>query len=121
MLLAEDNDLNAEIATELLAERGLLVDRAVDGQKCVEMLQNAPEGFYDIVLMDIQMPVMDGYAAARAIRAMDGVRGQIPIAAMTANAYDEDRQKALAAGMNEHLVKPLDLDLLFRTLHRLIR
>ena len=121
VLLAEDNDLNAEIATELLTERGLLVDRAVDGQKCVEMLQNAPEGFYDIVLMDIQMPVMDGYAAAKAIRALKGARGQIPIAAMTANAYDEDRQKALAAGMNDHIVKPLDLNILFSTLHRLIR
>lgn len=110
VLLAEDNDLNAEIATELLTERGLLVDRAVDGRQCVEMLQCAPEGFYDIILMDIQMPVMNGYAAARAIRALKGPRNQIPIAAMTANAYDEDRQKALAAGMNEHIAKPIDLE-----------
>ena len=120
VLLAEDNDLNAEIAIELLTERGIIVDRAMDGRQCVEMLRNAPESFYDVVLMDIQMPVMDGYTAAKAIRALDGPRGQTPIAAMTANAYDEDRQKALAAGMNDHIVKPLDLNTLFSVLHKLI-
>ena len=121
VLLAEDNDLNAEIAIALLSERGLIVDRAADGEKCVEMLRDAPEDYYSIVLMDIQMPVMDGYTAAKTIRAMDGPRGRIPIAAMTANAYDEDRQKALAAGMNEHIVKPLDLNILLSTLLKLIR
>ena len=121
VLLAEDNDLNAEIAITLLTEYGMQVDRAPDGAQCVEMLRRAPEGFYDVVLMDIQMPVMDGFAAARAIRAMDGQRGQVPIAAMTANAYEEDRQQALAAGMNDHIVKPLDLNVLLSTLHRLIR
>ena len=120
ILMAEDNDLNAEIAMTLLKERGLLVDRAVDGAKCVEMLQAAPEHTYDAILMDIQMPNMDGYAAARAIRAMAGSRSKTPIAAMTANAFDEDCQKALAAGMNAHIVKPLDLDVLFHTLHQLI-
>ncbi len=119
ILLAEDNDLNAEIARTLLEENGLLVDHAADGAQCVEMLRSAPEHYYDAVLMDIQMPNMDGYAAARAIRAMEGSRGRTPIAAMTANAYDEDRQKALAAGMNDHIAKPLDLAVLLRTLRRL--
>jgi len=120
LLLAEDNDLNAEIAITLLEENGLKVDRAVDGSQCVKMLRAAPEHTYDAILMDIQMPGLDGYAAARAIRTMPDSRGQTPIAAMTANAYDEDRQKALDSGMNAHIVKPLDLEVLLRTLREIL-
>ena len=121
VLLAEDNDLNAEIAVTLLEENGLRVDRAANGAQCVEMLSAAPEHTYDVILLDIQMPVMDGYTAARAIRTLPGSRGRTPIAAMTANAYDEDRQKALDAGMNGHIVKPLDLPVLLRTLRQLLQ
>ena len=120
VLLAEDNDLNAEIAITLLEENGMQTDRAEDGAQCVDMLKNAPEHTYDVILMDIQMPVMNGYDAARAIRALPGSRGQTPIAAMTANAYDEDRQKALDAGMNAHIVKPLDLKVLLDTLRQIL-
>ncbi len=117
LLLAEDNDLNAEIATEILSEVGFEIDRAEDGIICIDKLMNAPAGYYDAILMDIQMPNMDGYKAARTIRAMDDPsRNNIPIFAMTANAFEEDRLNALAAGMNGHLVKPIDIPKLIETL-----
>lgn len=119
ILLAEDNDLNAEIAIELLGEKGLLIERAVDGEECCTMLAQAPEGYYDLVLMDIQMPRMNGYEAAAKIRGMADVKkAGIPIIAMTANAFAEDRQAALDAGMNAHVAKPIDMAVLLPTLLR---
>ena len=110
ILLAEDNDLNAEIAMELLKEAGYSVERAGNGAVCVEMLKQAEPGYYDVILMDIQMPVMNGYRATETIRKLeDPARREIPILAMTANAFDEDRQKALAAGMDGFVAKPVHL------------
>ena len=114
-LLAEDNDLNAEIAEDILGESGLVIDRAKDGAEAVELLLQAPADHYDIILMDIQMPRMNGYDATRAIRATDRPDcKRIPIIAMTANAFAEDVQAAHTAGMNEHIAKPLDLKVLAR-------
>ena len=121
ILLAEDNDLNAEIAMTLLQENGLEVERAADGLLCVAALQNHPADYYDAILMDIQMPHMNGYQATQTIRSLRDLRRNIPIIAMTANAFDEDRQKALEVGMNEHLAKPIDLDALFETLERVLK
>lgn len=119
ILLAEDNDLNAEIAIALLGEEGLLIERAADGEECCTMLAQAPEGYYDLVLMDIQMPRMNGYEAAAKIRGMADVKkAGIPIIAMTANAFAEDRQAALDAGMNAHVAKPIDMTVLMPTLLR---
>lgn len=119
ILLAEDNDLNAEIAIALLGEEGLLIERAADGEECCTMLAQAPEGYYDLVLMDIQMPRMNGYEAAAKIRGMADVKkAGIPIIAMTANAFAEDRQAALDAGMNAHVAKPIDMAVLLPTLLR---
>ena len=122
ILLAEDNDLNAELATELLKDAQFRVDRAADGAQCLRLLTEAPAGTYDVVLMDIQMPNMDGYEAARQIRKLpDPAKAGIPIVAMTANAFEEDRRKALEAGMNEHVGKPFDLNKLTRLLARLLK
>ena len=121
ILLAEDNDLNAEIAMTLLQENGLEVERAADGLLCVAALQNHPADYYDAILMDIQMPHMNGYQATQTIRSLRDPRRNIPIIAMTANAFDEDRQKALEVGMNEHLAKPIDLDALSETLERVLK
>ena len=116
VLLAEDNDLNAEIAMTILQENDIRVDRAGDGAIAVEMVKQQPEGWYDLVLMDIQMPNMDGYQAARCIRALQGSRGRIPILAMTANAFAEDRAKALGCGMNGHIAKPISMEKLLKEL-----
>ena len=119
ILLTEDNDLNAEIATELLQEEGCTVDRAKDGVECVDMLEKAADGTYQIILMDVQMPVMNGYDAARKIRRLDDAqKANIPIIAMTANAFSEDRQVALEAGMNDHIAKPIDMNVLVPTLRK---
>ena len=119
ILLTEDNDLNAEIATELLQEEGCTVDRAKDGVECVDMLEKAADGTYQIILMDVQMPVMNGYDAARKIRRLDDAqKANIPIIAMTANAFSEDRQVALEAGMNDHIAKPIDMNILVPTLRK---
>ena len=119
ILLTEDNDLNAEIAAELLQEEGCTVDRAKDGVECVDMLEKAANGTYQIILMDIQMPVMNGYDATRKIRRMgDPHKANIPIVAMTANAFSEDRQAALDAGMNDHIAKPIDMNILVSTLRK---
>ena len=121
LLLAEDNDLNAEIAQELLQADGFLVERASDGVECIALLTDHPAGYYDLILMDIQMPNMDGYKATSLIRSMgDPALANIPIVAMTANAFAEDRQKALATGMNAHIAKPIDLALLHTTLAELL-
>ena len=119
ILLAEDNDLNAEIATELLQEEGCTVDRAKDGVECVDMLEKAANGAYQLILMDIQMPVMNGYDAATKIRRMgDPPKAGIPIIAMTANAFSEDKQAALDAGMNDHVAKPINMNVLVPTIRR---
>jgi CheY-like chemotaxis protein len=117
ILLAEDNELNAEIAIEILTEAGFEVEWAADGQICVDMLQNAEAYSYDVILMDIQMPHMNGYEATRTIRAMpDYEKSDIPIIAMTANAFEEDKRDAQRAGMNGHLAKPVNLRDLYKTL-----
>ena len=119
ILLTEDNDLNAEIATELLQEEGCTVDRAKDGVECVDMLEKAANGTYQLILMDIQMPVMNGYDAAKKIRRMDDPqKANIPIIAMTANAFTEDRQAALDAGMNDHIAKPINMNVLVPTFRK---
>ena len=119
ILLTEDNDLNAEIATELLQEEGCTVDRAKDGVECVDMLEKAANGTYQMILMDIQMPVMNGYDAAKKIRRMDDPqKAGIPIIAMTANAFTEDKQAALDAGMNDHIAKPINMNVLVPTIQK---
>ena len=119
ILLAEDNDLNAEIAVELLQEEGCTVDRAKDGVECVDMLEKAANGTYQLILMDIQMPVMNGYDAAKKIRRMDDLpKADIPIIAMTANAFSEDKQAALDAGMNDHVAKPINRSILVPTIQK---
>ena len=113
VLLAEDNDLNAEIAMTLLSDYGFIVDRVNDGIACVKKVK---ENKYDLILMDIQMPNMDGYQATEVIRNLKNERADIPIIAMTANAFEEDRKKALEAGMNGHIAKPIDVNVLFNTM-----
>lgn len=119
ILLTEDNDLNAEIATELLQEKGCTVDRAKDGVECVDMLEKAANGTYQLILMDVQMPVMNGYDATKKIRRMDDPqKANIPIVAMTANAFSEDKQVALDAGMNDNIAKPINMSVLVPTLRK---
>jgi signal transduction histidine kinase len=111
VLLAEDNDLNAEIAEFILEDMGLVVDRVEDGIRCVARMEQKPAGTYDLILMDIQMPNMDGYRATEMIRRLsDKNKANIPIIAMTANAFEEDRKKALEKGMNGHIAKPVDIE-----------
>ena len=117
ILLVEDNDLNAEIAQTILAGTGMTVDRACDGIQCVDVLKGSEPGYYDMVLMDIQMPNMDGYEATRIIRQLEDKRlSGIPIIAMTANAFAEDRKQAFDAGMNGHIAKPINAEDLKMTL-----
>ena len=110
ILLVEDNELNREIATEIIGMTGVTIDRAENGKIAVEKVMEAPEKWYDLIFMDIQMPIMNGYEATAAIRALAGNRGKVPIIAMTANAFAEDVQLAKNTGMNEHIAKPLDLN-----------
>ena len=122
ILLVEDNEMNREIACEILEEKDVIVDTAEDGDIAVEKMQNASEGQYDLVLMDIQMPRMNGYDATRAIRKLSNpYAANIPIIAMTANAFDEDKRNALDAGMNGHLAKPIDVQKLFDTLSEVMK
>ena len=117
LLLVEDNELNREIALEILKEAGFVVDTAEDGAVAVQKIKQAAPGQYDLILMDIQMPNLDGYEATRQIRTLpDAEKASIPIFAMTANAFEEDRQNALEAGMNGHIAKPLDVPHLLRVL-----
>jgi len=109
ILLVEDNALNREIATEIIGMTGVTIDSAENGKIAVEKVMEAPEKWYDLIFMDIQMPIMNGYEATAAIRALAGSRGKVPIIAMTANAFAEDVQLAKNTGMNEHIAKPLDL------------
>ena len=117
VLVVEDNEMNREITKEILEENEIAVEVAMNGSQAVSMISGAAPGYYDCVLMDIQMPVKDGLAAARTIRALPNrIRANVPIIAMTANAFDDDRQKSLEAGMDAHLTKPLDSKKLLSTL-----
>ena len=122
ILLAEDNEMNQMIAVEILKSAGFTIDIASNGAEAVEKMEAAPAGTYDVILMDIQMPVMDGYEAAKRIRAMEDLeKAEIPIIAVTANAFEEDRKTALEAGMNGHLAKPYDIDAIMKTLSELLK
>lgn len=118
ILLAEDVDLNQEIAVELLGDAGFQTEVADNGQIAVEMLQKSEPGYYKLILMDIQMPVMNGYEATKAIRGLENRElASIPIIAMSANAFEEDKREAMECGMNGHIAKPIDVDAMFDTLN----
>ncbi|MDO4460675.1 MAG: response regulator, partial [Clostridia bacterium] len=122
ILLAEDNDLNAEIATEILTEVGFEIVRAEDGKICLEKIENHTASYFDLILMDIQMPNMNGYEAAVAVRKLtDPKKSGIPIIAMTANAFEEDKKEALRCGMNGHLAKPINVNDVFRQLSHVLK
>ena len=122
ILLAEDNELNQEIAQAILEEAGFTVEIAENGRIALDLLEQAEPDYYQLVLMDVQMPVMNGYEATRAIRSMeDPARSGIPILAMTANAFEEDKQAALKCGMNGHISKPIDIAKLLETLQNVLR
>lgn len=122
ILLAEDNELNAEIAITILEEAGFEVEHAQDGVICVDMLEKADAGYYDLILMDIQMPNMDGYKATQTIRKFtDHEKSGITIIAMTANAFEEDKKNAFEAGMNGHIAKPIKMDELLSALADILR
>lgn len=109
ILLSEDIDLNWEIASEILSETGMVLDRAENGKECLDMFKNSEVGYYDAILMDIRMPVMNGYDATVAIRALDRPDAGLPIIAMTADAFSDDAQHCLEVGMDAHIPKPLDV------------
>lgn len=122
VLLVEDNELNREIATAILGETGMQIDCAEDGIEAVNLINEAPEDRYDLILMDIQMPRMDGYTATREIRTLPNNRkANIPIIAMTANAFDEDKRKAFETGMNGHIVKPIDIREIAKVLDQIFK
>ena len=122
VLVVDDNELNREIVTEILENNGFQIEAAADGSIAVEMIKNSEENYFDLVLMDIQMPIMDGYEASRAIRYLPRQDvADLPIIAMTANAFDEDKEKALENGMNAHITKPLDIKVLLETLEKILR
>ena len=122
ILLAEDNELNAEIAIAILEETGLIIDRVEDGIQCVDRIEQMPAGTYDMILMDIQMPNMDGYEATKCIRHLQDIKkAEIPIIAMTANAFQEDAEKCIAVGMNAHLAKTLDIEKVEQTICKQVR
>ena len=118
ILLSEDNDLNWEIAEDILTEAGFEVERAENGKVCVESFEKSETGYYDIILMDIRMPVMNGYEAAKAIRALPRKDSSLPIIAMTADAFSDDIKHCLECGMNEHVAKPIDVDRLTQILKK---
>ena len=122
ILLAEDNELNAEIAIAILEETGLIIERVEDGVQCVNQIEQMSAGTYDMILMDIQMPNMDGYEATKCIRHLQDIKkAEIPIIAMTANAFQEDAEKCIAVGMNAHLAKPLDIEKMEQTICKQLR
>ena len=121
ILLAEDIELNQEIAVTILNEAGFETEVANNGREAVEMLKNSAPGYYNLILMDIQMPQVNGYEATRRIRKLeDPTLSSIPIIAMTANAFEEDKQEALSCGMNGHIAKPIDIGKLFATLDKVM-
>ena len=121
ILVVEDNEYNREIIEEILKEEGYNVETAGNGKNAIKMVEDSQPGYYNIILMDVQMPVMDGYEATRYIRKLPKPIRDIPIVAMTANAFEEDRKNAFENGMNAHISKPIDLDKLFKTINRLTR
>ena len=122
VLLAEDNELNMEIAEFVLQNEGAEVTKAWNGQETVELFRKSESGEFDVILMDIMMPVMNGYEAAKIIRSLDREDAKkIPIIAMTANAFTEDRIRAKEAGMDEHVAKPVDAELLIKVIHKLVK
>ena len=122
ILLVEDNELNQEIAQTILEGAGFLIDTADDGSIAVERMKEMPGDTYDLILMDVQMPIMNGYQATRAIRALDDpVKAAVPIVAMTANAFEEDRKEAMDAGMNGYVAKPVDIEKLMETLEDILK
>jgi len=122
ILLAEDNELNMEIAEFMLQNEGADVTKAWNGQEAVELFRKSEPGEFDVILMDIMMPVMNGYEATKIIRSLDREEAkEVPIIAMTANAFTEDRIKAKEAGMDEHVAKPVDMELLIKVIHRLVK
>ena len=122
LLLTEDNELNREIAEEILTDSGFIVETAEDGTIAVEKVKNSAPGYYSLILMDIQMPKMNGYDATQAIRALDDpALAAIPIVAMTANAFEEDRRLALECGMNAHVSKPIDVEKLLEILTAILK
>ena len=121
VLVAEDNELNQEIAMAILEDSGFTVEVAGNGKIAVEKLEASETGYYQLVLMDVQMPVMNGYEATKAIRSLKNQDlATIPIIAMTANAFEEDKQEAIRCGMNGHIAKPIDVDVLFETLRKML-
>ncbi|MBQ7163789.1 MAG: response regulator, partial [Clostridia bacterium] len=118
VLVVEDNFINIEIATMILKNEGFEVDIAENGKIALDTIEQADADKYDLVLMDIQMPVMNGYEATRAIRALPAPKGDIPIIAMSANAFEEDVREALSAGMNAHVTKPIDVKVLTETIRK---
>lgn len=121
ILLVEDNELNREIAQDILTESGFEVETAENGKIACEIVGNSEAGHFDLVLMDIQMPIMDGYEASKRIRALENkALASIPIIAMTANAFEEDKANAFAAGMNGHLAKPINIEEMFALLERIL-
>jgi CheY-like chemotaxis protein len=122
VLLVEDNELNMEIAREILQDEGVVITEAEDGKRAVELFEQSDPGDFDAILMDIMMPVMNGYDATRAIRSLPHPSAKtVPIIAMTANAYREDVEKAMDAGMDAHVAKPIDVDLLLSVLEQCIK
>ena len=120
ILLVEDNEMNREIATDVMEDAGIEIEEAVDGDIAVEMISRSEPGYYNLVLMDIQMPRMNGYEATKAIRSLENKElASIPIIAMTANAFAEDREKSLAVGMNAHIAKPVSYESLFEAMGQL--
>ncbi len=121
LLLVEDNELNREIAEELLTERGFVVEKAENGQEAVDMVSGSSEGYYKLILMDVQMPIMDGYTATKKIRALENPAiAEIPIVAMTANAFEEDKKRAIESGMNAHVAKPIDIEKLIEVVTNIL-
>lgn len=120
ILLVEDNELNREISKELLCSEGIIVTEAENGLEALNIIKKSKEGDFDLILMDVQMPIMDGYSATKEIRKLSGFCEKLPIIAMTANAFDEDKQKSLNAGMNAHLAKPVKVSTLFETIARFV-
>jgi CheY-like chemotaxis protein len=122
ILLAEDNDFNYEIVDEVLSSYGVTVERAKNGNECVEMFKMSAKKYYSAVLMDVHMPVMDGYEATRQIRKLSNkLVANVPIVAMTANAFDEEKRQALSIGMNGHIAKPIDVTVLFETIKQILK
>ena len=121
LLLVEDNELNREIAKDILEIQQLIVDEATNGSEAVEIIKNSKPGFYDFILMDVQMPVIDGYQATDIIRKLNNKKNaNIPIIAMTANAFEEDKKRAFDSGMDDYLSKPIHAEVLFDTVSRIL-